>query len=810
MRFGLIALLMTAFLLAACSDKDKPSATASPGTSATPAVGPSASTRPGTTPAGSDGVGGFILNEVRFAAAPGAPAFVELKNITAARSSPSGLVLKGSTTFPMPADAPEVERGGVLVITFDGDGATSGTVLHALDSAFPGAGTGTLSLLNGNTEWDRVTWGDGSLAPGGAITEPPPNSVAARVPAGGESGSPWALLGPSQATPGTPNPAPAVSAFATPDGSVFPGPSARLAWYSVPGATSYRVELSANSSFDPLLADETVTATRPGALTPESVSVEALAPGLYHWRVTAVYPSGAAAVSEARLVGVRAGPGAAAVAARTTPVEHAGAAALAAMQRVGMDARGVGAVQEPPTNPLKVPQINQRKDTAMLQLENPSEDGPLAWDKPDADKPLRPYCVYAAVAMLNRFYRGDWSVDYAHYVALRDQAPGPERDLQERGANPREWRRAIHEALGVDPGPVKEILSSADLQSFYSTVRAEIDAGRPLAAVWPYHAVLIIGYADRDEFGNFSIVVQDGNGKPWARSEAPDLADVWLGYFTIPPGAAGARQPAGVTRDGDGDGVVDFDESDRFGLSSGETDSDGDELDDKQDIRAGTWDERHGYARRGPGRDFDRDGIPMERDPDADDGGCFDGMEDENGDGKFDAGVEIDNFERGDDPCIGGSYLIVLEQLIPGEGTSTRTNSNSRALVSLEPEVDGRLTGRAIVTYFLEMQMTTSDSTCPFIEVPRITIPGVSILTGELVAGKLQIKADPEKGPPFTATASGCGISQTNNFDEAVWFSGWGTIEFTNGRYDYRLDYPLPAGVTGEFYVEVHLRQPGS
>lgn len=789
MRRALGTLLVTV-CLTACSDPNRPPVT--PSASETPAATASDGETPATAPPASEGESGFILNEVRFAATPGAPAFVELKNGDTARRSASGLVLGGSTTFVVSADAPEVEPGGVLAVMFDGAGETNGNVLHAPDSAFPGTGTGILTLLKGSSEVDRVSWSDGSLAPGGAIDEPEPGSVAGRIPAGGDSGSPWALLGPSQATPGAANPVPAVSAFATPDGSVFQG-AARLAWYSVPGATSYRVELSADSSFGSLLDDQTVAGARPGALTSEQVSIGGLAPGLYYWRVTAIYPSGATAVSEPRRVGVRAGP------------------LSGVTQRTGTGPRQDALVTPRPlTNPLEVPQINQRKDTAMLQLENPSEDGPLAWDRPDADRPLRPYCVYAAVAMLNRFYGGDWTVDYAHYMTLRDQAPGPELDLQERGAKPPEWRRAIHEALGVDPGPAKVISSRADLQSFYSTIRAEIDAGRPLAAIWPEHAVLVTGYAARDDFGNFSINVQDGNGPAWARSEFADLSEIWLGYFTIPPGALGSQQPAGVSRDSDRDGVVDFDERDRFGLDGGETDSDRDGLDDKPDVRAGTWDERHGYARGGDGRDIDGDRIPMERDPDADDGGCFDGMEDENGDGTFDAGVEIDNFEPDDDPCIGGSYLLVLEQSIPGEDTLTYTLQNSRAAISLVPNADGTLAGRAIVTYFLEMQMTTDDPSCSRIEIPRVTIIGESALTAELVAGMLQIKADPEQGPPFTTTAIGCGLSQTSEYDDAVWFAGWGTIEFTNGRYDYRLDYPLFPPITGEFYVEVHLRQPNT
>jgi hypothetical protein len=792
MRRVLSALAVAVFV-AACAGIDQRPSTPSPSADAAPSQAPPVGT-PGVAPPGPGSVQGFQLNEVRVAPVPGAPAFVELRNGSTERASPAGLSLAGGTTYALPSDAPEVEPGGLVVITFDDGRSTVGNEVHAPISAFPASDGGSLRLLDGTSESDRVTWGDGSLAPGGLIDDPAPGSVAARVPAGGAAGTPWALLGRSAATPGTPNPVPTVTAFATPDGSVFQD-AARLAWYGVPGATSYRVELSTDGSFGTLLEDSTIVAARPDALTSEQVSVDGLAPGLYFWRVTAIFPSGVTSVSDARRVGVRAAP----------------SADLARGVMAAPIAEAVVA-PSPPTNPLAVPHLKQRKDTAMLQLENPSEDGPLAWDRPDEDRPTRPYCVYAAVAMLNRFYSGDWSVDYAHYVTFRDQAAGPELDLQERGARPPEWRKTIQEALGVDPGPATVIADRADLQTFYSTVRAQIDAGRPLAAIWPGHAVLVVGYAEQDEFGNFSIMVQDGNGRAWARSEFAETSHIWLGYFTIPPGARGARQPPGVTRDGDGDGVVDFDETARFGLDSGRRDSDRDELPDKQDIRAGTWDERHGYARGGRGRDVDGDRTPMERDPDADGGGCFDGMEDEDRDGVYEAGAELDNFERGDDPCVGGTYLLVLDQTTPFETTRTLTHviQKSSAAISLVPQADGTLEGRAIVSYFIEGLSTSDDpDLCARIDIPRVSLIGESRLTTELSDGKLVVYADPEAGPPISTTAVGCGISQTSHLGDAIWFAGWGLIEFANGRYDYRQDYPIQPPATGEFYVEVHLREPG-
>jgi hypothetical protein len=187
-------------------------------------------------------------------------------------------------------------------------------------------------------------------------------------------------------------------------------------------------------------------------------------------------------------------------------------------------------------------------------------------------------------------------------------------------------------------------------------------------------------------------------------------------------------------------------------------------------------------------------------------------MEDEDRDGVYEAGAELDNFERGDDPCVGGTYLLVLDQTTPFETTRTLTHviQKSSAAISLVPQADGTLEGRAIVSYFIEGLSTSDDpDLCARIDIPRVSLIGESRLTTELSDGKLVVYADPEAGPPISTTAVGCGISQTSHLGDAIWFAGWGLIEFANGRYDYRQDYPIQPPATGEFYVEVHLREPG-
>ena len=82
----------------------------------------------------------------------------------------------------------------------------------------------------------------------------------------------------------------------------------------------------------------------------------------------------------------------------------------------------------------------------------------------------------------------------------------------------------------------------------------------------------------------------------------------------MPEHPTARRQETSVTTDSDADGVVDFDEMERFHTSPTNPDSDGDKVHDKQDIASGIFEPTYGYAfdpqPEGPGRDFDSDGGP--------------------------------------------------------------------------------------------------------------------------------------------------------------------------------------------------------
>jgi hypothetical protein len=114
----------------------------------------------------------------------------------------------------------------------------------------------------------------------------------------------------------------------------------------------------------------------------------------------------------------------------------------------------------------------------------------------------------------------------------------------------------------------------------------------------------------------------------------------------------GRTQEPSVSADGDGDGVVDFDEGDAafaghgvraFASRADRADSDGDQVNDKQEIRSYTF-HALDHPNHPPlvppqalnylGPDSDHDQLRAERDPDSDHDGDADGLEDKNGNGR--------------------------------------------------------------------------------------------------------------------------------------------------------------------------------
>jgi hypothetical protein len=262
--------------------------------------------------------------------------------------------------------------------------------------------------------------------------------------------------------------------------------------------------------------------------------------------------------------------------------------------------------------------------------------------------------------MVNHFFGGDLSQDRIGYEIFKDREPGPERDLNyDGGLSSDEITRVLTFALGAAPTRMEPGMTPDTL---WATTTASIDGGRPVVAATPVHVFVFTGYSVVN--GKRILASND----PWLGSQKLDVdaragalassLELWLPAA----GSVGRMQEPGVTQDSDGDGVVDFDEVERFHTDAHQADSDGDKVGDKQDIASGIFDPTYGYAaaRSSSGRDFDSDGEVTENDPDSDGGGCTDGEEDTNFDGHRN-GSETWNFDPDDDRCVhNGAYGKVI------------------------------------------------------------------------------------------------------------------------------------------------------
>ena len=543
---------MSLLLLVACSSSPEPSATTTTTIVAAPTGAPE----------------GLVLREVGFD-----PAFVEIANTSGAAAA--GLVL-------------EVDGA-----TVDAGSAAAGETIVVGDVTF-GVGPGELVLRDASGRaLDRATW---PLAVGDFV--PDSVDVIGRAPGMDDpfSFGAWVAYPAASATPGAPNLVPGVEVLLPLDGVILTGAEATLAWYPVPGAVSYRVEVATDDAFASLVLDSSASDA--------ALATGPLAPGHYVWRLRSVGSDGReSAVSEVS----------------------------------GFELRAAGDRAPPPVGKkLSVPYVTQHKDTAMLLLEEPHESMPMAWDQPHPiPNPKDPAdnmnSALAMIAITNHFYGGDLSQDRIGYEKLKGRRPGPEEDLMYGyGLDSDKTTEAFEWALN---GPVDYIPSFNSLGDAWALITAAIDVGTPVPGAGPKHGYVITGY-QVEANGHRIIVVNDpANGRGLRLDLDNGKANAkTLSLWRLQGTYVGRKQEKSVTTDADKDEVVDFDETERFKTNPNDQDTDGDKLKDKKDVITGVFDPEHGYAIHPDhgGRDWDGDQVPTELDPDSDEGGCKDGEEDTN------------------------------------------------------------------------------------------------------------------------------------------------------------------------------------
>lgn len=612
---------------------------------------------------------GLRLNEVRFAPAAGEPGFVEIANVSAAPIDVAGAALRLTDRDLQLANAPTLPAGGFLLVILDGLDSVEVTVIHGPTGLNLPPDRGSVELLAvDGTRLDRIAWGDGdpeavASGPGGMVPDDfTAGSTIARALGANTPGEPLEWIASAAATPGNANPAPSVSVLLPLSGAILDPASADLFWYPVPGASSYRVQVATEATFASPIMD--VTDTEP------QLSVANLAPGAYLWRVQTISTDGTeSSFSE---------PADFELAATGTALARASALAGADPRTRGT--RLARVAEDTPGKHLTVPVIGQHKDTTMLLLEHNVETGSHPWDADHQvlhprDPADRKNCAVAMIAMVSAFYGGGLSQDRIGYEVISHRAgnpPGPEGDLMYGvGISGVEAWEALQWAVGDVTVPA---LTSFD--DMWNIVVREIDAGRPVAGANSHHAFVATGYEVTS--GRRLITLND----PWpGRTYKQDVDRIRLplsdfNFFVMPATPDVRQQEVSVTTDSDDDGVYDFDETQRFQTNPNDDDGDQDLLRDKQDIVTGVFDPKYGYAATNfpYGRDVDSDGVPTERDRDSDEGGCLDGLEDENRNGHHD-GSELYNFNGDDDPGCRG--VVRLHGTFIGHSEETLSTNDA-------------------------------------------------------------------------------------------------------------------------------------
>jgi Peptidase_C39 like family len=727
-------------------------------------------------------VGGALLNEVLFLPVQGQVGFVEIKS-PGKRVSLTGLYLvnERGDSYSLPDGINALSPDEFLLIIFDGTNIVEDKTIHASQTGFLNSGSGFIELYaSDGILLDRVSWGavqPGSvnLSRGGDVTDLDPGTSIGRFPLSIRMDAlEWTVFSSVQVTAGAANPQPGVEVMIPLNGAVIKQLSFELSWYPAPGALEYHVQVSADESFNAPAIDDTVS---------EPALTVNMQPGTYFWRVRAMAQDGAVAdFSPVQKITIN--PGA-------SSTNH-----LAAPQRQAS---------------LVVPFMSQHKDTAMLLLESKNESGFHAWDiaHPEMD-PADPAdnanCALASIAMINAYLGGEISQDRLGYELYKDVWPGPEYDLNYgHGTSTSQEQQLLTFALDAEP-TYRPAPETTDV--IWADIQWEIDEGRPIFASKPGHAFVITGYYEGTT--TRYVMIND----PWWGQYAVDLEAVpWGRYFMISPDSIPVFGEPEIGMNSDDDEVVDFDETERFHTDPHSDDSDKDDVKDKDDVLASIFDDHFGYALTGEldGRDYDGDGVAMELDEDADGGGCFDGMEDFDLDGKYKR-PETWNFDEKDDACFWGTNELVLDDTdFSEDGSSIHQYQRFFAKFSLRAVEDGKLEGIAQVSY-----THTGES----IEVDADPCTGTATLVGGVVQywqvdlnGDFQklhdgstlvsFETTPDHGPTFSLQWIGPCSSDPIS-DEGWPFDGMGGT-LKDGVYDLFTD--LSSADYDKWWQKIHMEQ---
>ena len=453
--------------------------------------------------------------------------------------------------------------------------------------------------------------------------------------------------------------------------SLSPGEKVHFAWREVDGANSYRLNILSAADSAVVLRQET-----------EATKVDvALDSGEYLWNVEASeYGLGSAAWNW-----------------DVKPLDDL------FWQRISVFTDTAWILE----NKLDVTPLAARKDTRLLDVKWGEMAVAREWDKPhlghghyDEEESYRCWAVGAQV--LNHYYGGNITQDeiklkfkgYPGLAVFSDSVKakilGAFLHYYQGGLDTIYFSSLLLWVLNDYASLIRK-----DSLPSENDVKTWIDAGVPLY-VWTERHVMILDAYRVSLSGRMDVRLlnTDNDGTvEWRVLKSSALEGFIAATVNGPVRMTDAR----IHTDGDDDGMMDYDEIERFGTNPGNSDSDGDGIDDKTEVLSYTIrdtlpNDTMGL-RRGLNQltfaDIDEDGLRAELDFDSDGGGKADGEEDKNKNGLKD-GDESDVYDAGDDLKLveidldvpDSITLYALGRLSVNDGVKCRQNSKNCDIAS--------------------------------------------------------------------------------------------------------------------------------
>jgi len=254
-------------------------------------------------------------------------------------------------------------------------------------------------------------------------------------------------------------------------------------------------------------------------------------------------------------------------------------------------------------NDLGIAHDLQRKDTRMLCLQCERNYGVNAWDVIQADHSGHGsnYCARTSAKMINHYYGGNITADRLTYWMLVEYPDSNKKTY------PIEYQQWHHYNSGSEMNPWCCGFAYNDWSKFssmgrkptYAEIKGWIDGGHPVQVYIPGHSLVIDGYWEDGGVNKVHLLdpwsIWDGNdshdGMGWRSYYgsylAIDFAYMWPTRAQVP---SPRNDEVSVSADSDGDGIVDFDEFNRFHTSQWSSDTDADGVPDKKEINSYVFD----------------------------------------------------------------------------------------------------------------------------------------------------------------------------------------------------------------------------